>query len=177
MIVHTLIGDSTTTWDGRAGWLAANDKPVPVLALPPGADSDGLKLDAELSFPARVKQTLGQWRVGFPDTSIDDRQVLVVQGTTTGKSRVKLFFDKESGLLVRQVRYADTPVGTVPTQVDYADYREVSGVKMPYRLTLTWTDGRSTIELTEVRANAPIDASKFAKPAPPATPQPKPAAP
>ena len=97
--------------------------------------------------------------------------MVVVQGTTAAKSRVKLFFDKESGLLVRQVRYVDTPVGTVPTQVDYADYRDVSGVKMPYRLTLTWTDGRSTIELSEVRPNAPIEASKFAKPAPPAPPK------
>ena len=54
-IVHTLIGDSTTAYDGRNGWLAANDKPVPVLELPSGEDSDGLKLDAELSFPP-VKQ-------------------------------------------------------------------------------------------------------------------------
>ncbi|MGA2715007.1 MAG: photosynthetic reaction center cytochrome c subunit family protein [Bryobacteraceae bacterium] len=175
-IVHTLIGDSTTTYDGRTGWLAANDKPLPVLALPPGEDSDGLKLDAELSFPAQIKQTLSQWRAGFPATMIDDRLVLVVQGITSGRSRVKLFFDKESGLLVRQVRYVDTPVGIVPAQVDYADYRDVSGVKMPYRLTLTWTDGRSTIELSEVQPNVPIDASKFAKPAPPASP-PKPATP
>ena len=166
-IMHTLIGDSTTTYDGRTGWLAANDKPVPVLALPPGEDSDGLKLDAELSFPAQIKQSLSQWRAGFPDASIGDRPVVVVQGTTAARSRVKLFFDKESGLLVRQVRYVDTPVGIVPTQVDYADYRDVSGVKMPYRLTLTWTDGRSTIELSEVHPNAPIEASKFAKPAPP----------
>lgn len=173
MIVHTFIGDSTTTWDGRIGWLAANDKPVPVLALPAGEDSDGLKLDAELSFPSRIKQTLSQWRAGFPEASIDDRPVLVLQGTTAGKSRVKLFFDKESGLLMRQVRYVDTPVGIVPTQVDYADYRDVSGVRTPWRLTLTWTDGRSTIELSDLQPNVPIDASKFGKPAPP----PKPATP
>jgi photosynthetic reaction center cytochrome c subunit len=174
-IVHTLIGDSTTTYDGRTGWLAANDKPLPVLALPPGQDSDGLKLDAELSFPAQIKQTLGQWRAGFPAATIDDRPVLIIQGTTPGRSRsrVKLFFDKESGLLVRQVRYADTPVGIVPTQIDYADYRDVSGIKMPWRLTLTWTDGRSTIELSEVEPNAPIDPSKFARPTPPAA-RPKP---
>jgi photosynthetic reaction center cytochrome c subunit len=169
-IVHTLIGDSTTTYDGHTGWLAANDKPLPVLALPPGEDSDGLKLDAELSFPGQIKQTLSQWRAGFPAATIDDRPVLVVQGTTPGRSRVKLFFDKESGLLVRQVRYTDTPVGIVPMQIDYADYRDVSGIKMPWRLTLTWTDGRSTIELSEVQPNAPIDASKFAKPMMPAAP-------
>ena len=41
---------------------------------------------------------------------------------------------------MRQVRYADTVVGLNPTQVDYSDYRDVSGVKLPFRWTVTWTD-------------------------------------
>jgi hypothetical protein len=135
---------------------------VPVLALADG-DLEGAKLDGELSFPARIKQALSQWRVGFPDT-IDDRDVQVAQGITAGGSPVKLYFDQESGLLVRLVRYSDSPVGRIPTQIDYADYREVSGIKMPFRWKVTWLDGRSTIELTEVQPNAPIDAAKFARP-------------
>jgi len=78
-----------------------------------------------------------------------------------------LYFDAESGLLVRQLRYVGSPVGPVPTQVDYADYREVSGVKMPFRWTMTWLDGRDSVELTEVRPNIPIDAARFAKPTTP----------
>jgi photosynthetic reaction center cytochrome c subunit len=169
-IVHTLSGDTTTAYDGRAGWIAApaTDMPVPVLALT-GGDLDGAKVDAELSFPAQVKQVLSEWRVGFPAT-IDDHEVQVVQGTSAGRSPVKLYFDKESGLLVRLVRYTNSPVGLNPTQIDYADYREVSGVKMPFRWTVTWLDGRSTVELSEVQPNAPIDAAKFARPAPPAPP-------
>jgi outer membrane lipoprotein-sorting protein len=163
-IVHGLDGDSTTTYDGRSAWVAAPDteRPVPVLALADG-DLEGAKLDGELSFPARIKQALSQWRVGFPDT-IDDRDVQVAQGITAGGSPVKLYFDQESGLLVRLVRYSDSPVGRIPTQIDYADYREVSGIKMPFRWKVTWLDGRSTIELTEVQPNAPIDAAKFARP-------------
>ena len=163
-IVHTLRGDSTRTFDGRAGWIAAADKPVPLLALT-GKDLDGLKLDAELSFPARIKQALGRWRTGFPKTAIGGRDVQIIQGTGAGGSRVKLFFDKESGLLVRVLRYTDTAVGAVPTQTDYSDYREVAGVKMPFHWTVTWTDGQSTTELSAVQANVPIDAAKFAKPA------------
>lgn len=169
-IVHTPIGDSTTTYDGRTGWIAAFDKPVPVLALSPGGDLDGVRLDAELSFPGRIKQALTDWRVGFPVATINDRDVQVVQGKCAGGSRVKLFFDKESGLLVRQVRFTNTMVGVVPTQVDYSDYRDVSGIKMPYRYTVTWTDGQSMVELSEIQPNAVIDASKFAKPAPAARP-------
>jgi len=171
MIVHGPLGDSTTTYNGRSAWIAGPDKPVPVLSLPPGADWDALKLDASLSFPGGIKQALTQWRVGFPATTIDDRDMDVVQGTTTGKSRVKLFFDRKSGLLVRLVRYADTVVGIVPTQIDYSDYRDVSGVMIPFKWTVTWTDGQSTAELNEVTANVSIDEAKFAKPVAPVAQQ------
>ena len=165
-IIHTLDGDNTTIYDGRAGWIAAPHRPVPVLALTGGA-LDGARLDAELSFPGRVKQALGKWRVGFP-TTIDNREVQVVQGTSAGGTLATLYFDGESGLLVRVVRYADSPVGRMPTQIDYADYREVSGIKMPFRWKVTWLDGLETFELSEVQPNVPIDAAKFARPAPPA---------
>jgi photosynthetic reaction center cytochrome c subunit len=170
IIVHETLGDSTRTFDGRAGWIAAPeaDQPVPVLELT-GGDLEGALVDAELSFPARLKQAFSEWRAGFPAT-IDDREVQVIQGKSAGRLPVKLYFDKQSGLLVRQVRYTDSPVGLNPTQIDYADYREVSGVKMPFRWTVTWLDGRSTFELSDVQPNAAIDAAKFAKPVPPAAP-------
>ena len=63
------------------------------------------------------------------------------------------------------MRYADTPVGMVPTQVDYSDYRDVAGVKLPLHMVITWTDGQSTIQLTDVQPNVALDAAKFAKPA------------
>jgi hypothetical protein len=161
-IVHSESGDSTTTFDGRAGWIAAPFRPVPVLALA-GADLDGLRVDAELSFPSRVRQSLAQWRVGAP-TAIDDREVRVVQGTGAGGVTASLYFDAETGLLRRQIRYVDSPVGRIPTQVDYADYRDVAGVKMPFRWTVTWLDGRNTIEITEVRPNVAIDGARFRRP-------------
>jgi hypothetical protein len=79
---------------------------------------------------------------------------------------VKLYFDKQSGLLVRQVRYTQLPVGRVPAQIDYTDYREVAGtgVKMPFKWTATWVDGRSTTTLTGVQPNLPIDDARFVKP-------------
>jgi len=164
-VVRTPDGASTTTFDGRRGWLAAPFRPVPVLELT-GGDLDGLRLDAELMFPSRIRQVAGRWRVGLA-SSIDDREVQVVQGTGTGGATVTLYFDTESGLLVRQVRYVESPVGRLPTQVDYADYREVSGVKMPFRWTMTWLDGRDTIALTDVRANTPVDPAAFVRPAAP----------
>jgi hypothetical protein len=77
-----------------------------------------------------------------------------------------LYFDENTGLLVRALRYADTAVGRVPTQIDYSDYREVAGVKVPFKWTTTWTDGQATTELSEVQPNVTIDAAKFGRPAP-----------
>ncbi|HLW75985.1 MAG TPA: hypothetical protein VKS01_03350, partial [Bryobacteraceae bacterium] len=67
-------------------------------------------------------------------------------------------------LLVRVLRFTDTPVGRNPVQIDYADYREVDGVKIPFRWTLARTGGRFTIQLSEVKANVPVEDSRFAKP-------------
>lgn len=169
-VAHTLQGDSVTTYDGRVGWAAAIDKPVPVLPLVAGDDLDGARLDAELSFPGRVKQALSQWRIGFPAAFIGDREAQIVQGTSPGGSRIKLYFDKGSGLLLRVVRYTATAVGIVPTQTDFSDYREVAGVKIPYHTVVTWTDGQATTQLSEVQPNVPIDAAKFAKPSAPVAP-------
>jgi photosynthetic reaction center cytochrome c subunit len=163
-IIHTLDGDSTTTYDGRAGWIAAPHRPVPVLTLT-GGDLEGVKLEAEVWFPARIKEALGKWRVGFP-ADINDRPAQVVQGTSAGGALATLYFDAESGLLVRLVHYAESPVGRMPTQIDYADYRAVSGVKMPFHWKVSWLDGVETVELSDVQPNIAIDAAKFARPAP-----------
>ena len=162
-IIHTSNGEWTTTYDGRTGWVAEPGRPVPLLELT-GQFLEAVKVDANLAFPGRIKQSFNQWRVGYP-TTIDDREVEVVQGSSGGMYPVKLYFDKQSGLLIRQVRYTNSPVGLNPTEIDYADYREVSGVKIPFRWTTTWTDGRAATELSEVKANVPINAAKFAKPA------------
>ena len=166
IIAHTPNGDSTTTFDGHAGWVAAVDKPVHLLPLLPGPELDGATLDAALCFPAGIKQALSQWRNGFPVTTIEDREVQVIQGIAAGGSRVKLYFDSKTGLLARQLRYTNTIVGTIPIQIDYSDYREVAGVKMPFHWVVTWTGGQSIMELNTVQANVPIDGAKFSKPAP-----------
>jgi hypothetical protein len=163
-IVHTLSGDSTTTFDGRDGWIAApeTEKPLPLLALT-GQELDGVRVEAGLWFPAGIKQALMNWRVGAPAV-IDGREVAVVQGTTGRGATVTLCFETESGLLVRLVRFSDSPVGRLVTQVDYSDYRDVAGVRMPFHWTVSWLDGRSSFELTDVRTNVPVEAARFARP-------------
>jgi hypothetical protein len=161
-IIHMDIGDGVKTYDGHNAWVAEEWRPVPLVTLT-GGNLAGARLDAIMSFPAAIQKAFSQWKVG--GSVIDDRPVQILQGTNTGETPVNLYFD-ESGLLVRLVRWNKTAVGTVPTQIDYADYRDVAGVKLPFRTVVTWTDGQNTFALKDVRPNVAIDAAKFTRPAP-----------
>ncbi len=176
-------GDTTRSYDGRTGWLRT---PLNVLGEYElsGGELDGARLDAQMSFPGQIKQILTKLRVSLPTTISDlpapssqvsqeanvgigqDRLVDVVQGNGPRDLLVTLYFDHESGLLLRAVRYGKSPIGRVPTQIDYADYRDVDGIKMPFRMTFAWLNGRDAIQLNEVRTNVPIDPAVFGKPAP-----------
>ena len=168
-IMHGAFGDITWTFDGRAGWAAAPPETAPVPVVPlTGGDLAGARVEAELAFPARIKRMLVEWRVGDP-AIIDDQEFQVVQGKLApGGLPIKLYFDPRTGLLARLVYFNDTPVGRIPTQIEYSDYRDVSGVRMPFKWTTTWTDGRMIFEVSSVQTNVPIDARRFARPAPPA---------
>src|SRR5437870_4850082 len=161
-IIHGAFGDKTWVYDGKSAWAASVDKPVPLLDLHAG-NLEGLKVEALVSFPQGLKANFANWRV--TSTSIDDKDVTVLQGTNPRQPPVNLYFD-DKGFLVRLVRFVDTAIGRIPTQLDYADYRDVAGIKMPFKITSTWTDGQATVELTDVQANVNIDAAKFARPAP-----------
>ena len=174
-------GDSVRTYNGRVGFIKT---PLAVLTdyELTGAELAGAKLDAELSFPGQIKQVLTDLRVSLPITISDlpgpssqtsketaegigqDRLVNVVQGVGPQGTLATLYFDQKSGLLLRMVRYGKTPIGRVPTQVDYTDYRDVGGIKMPFHLTFAWLDGRDAIQLSEIKTNVPIDESNFDQP-------------
>jgi outer membrane lipoprotein-sorting protein len=181
--VHSRHGDSVWVFDGRSAWVAqpATDTPVPLVALTAG-DLDGAKVEAELLFPLKIKQSFTKWRTGSPVSGLmnivpgsvtgveaDDRNLTVLQGTTPdGNNNVRLYFDTTSGLIVRMLRYTNLPVEFITTQIEYDDYRDVAGIKMPFRITKTWVDGRSVVELSSIQPNVAIDAAKFARPPSPA---------
>jgi outer membrane lipoprotein-sorting protein len=162
MVVHARGGDSVRVYDGDQGWIAATDRALPLLPLT-GDTLDGARLEAIQGYPASLQAERNTWRMTY--TFIDDEEVRVLQGISPGKTPLNLYFD-ESGLLVRMLKLVDTPVGRVPTQVDYADYREVSGVMIPFQVTSTWTNGQASFQLEDVQANVTVDAARFNMPPP-----------
>jgi hypothetical protein len=161
-VVRVFDGDAVRTTDGRRAWAAEGWRQLPLMTFT-GSNLVGARVEAMLAFPMVLQKAFSQWKVGV--VTIGDADVQVLQGTNPGQLPVNLYFDDE-GLLVRSVRWSSTPVGTVPTQTEYSDYRDVAGVKMPFRMVVTWTNGQNTIELEDVRPNVAIDASRFARPAP-----------
>jgi len=162
MVTHLATGINTRAYNGRNGWVAGPDTPLPLVTLTAG-NLDRARLEAIVAFPAAIRQAFSEWRVGV--ALIGDQGLQVVQGLQGGQPAVNLYFD-DSGLLMRMVTWTQTPVGFVPTQIDYADYRDVAGVKVPFRRTVSQTYMRMSIELTDVQPNVAIDRSKFERPAP-----------
>lgn len=165
MIAETGAQDLTWVYNGRNAWRYQPDTPIPLIDLT-GWSLSGSRVDTMTFFPAALPKAFPQWQVGYAD--IDGKQVEVVRGVNPGQSPVNLHFD-ESGLLVRLVRWTETGAGPVPVQIDYSDYRDVAGVKMPFGWVMTWTNGQSTIKLKEIRPNVRIDDSRFARPNVPQT--------
>ncbi|MEO8593608.1 MAG: c-type cytochrome [Candidatus Solibacter sp.] len=153
-------GSSYTAFDGSAGWMGNTGRAARDMSE---AEADAAGLDAEFALALRIKELFPQLRRGRPET-INGAECEVLNATRPGKPPVRLYFARDSGLLVRLVRYADTPVGRNPTQVDYADYRELDGVKSPWRWSISRPSGRFTIQVKEAKNNVPIEDAKFAKP-------------
>lgn len=160
-IMHSPNGDSFTGVNGSSGWLGASGGRPPRDLT--GPEFEAASFDATFYLPLELKKMFTQTRVR-PSDKIGGHDAVQVIGITEGKPPVRLFFDKETGLLLRTVRYAETPLGRNPTQVDYADYRSEGGVKVPFQWTVARPLGRFTINVTDVRQNVPVDDKKFEKP-------------
>jgi len=155
-------GNSVRTYDGRTGWIATPLAVVPKYELG-GSERDGARLDAMLSFPSQIRQALTDLRVGLP-TTINDKDMTVVQGTGPNGTLATFYFDDQTGLMTRMVRHGRSPIGRVPTQVDYDDYRDINGIKFPFHWTFAWLDGRDDFQFSDVKVNVAIPAARFGEP-------------
>ncbi len=165
-VMHLQGGDSVTAFDGKQGWLSVPGR----VHMMSAAENDAARIDADLYLPAHLKPLYQKFGVDTGE-KIDGRDTYLVVGRNEGQPPLRLYMDKESGLLLRLVRYAETPLGRNPTQIDYADYREADGVKVPFRWTLARPGNRFTIQVEQVQQNVSVDDSKFAPPLPSAGPK------
>ena len=160
-ISHPKGGESVTAFNGEAGWLSIPNG-YHFMTAPERAAA---RLDAEMYLPARIRELYKEFRVR-PGEEINGHSTYLVVANSPNMPPLRLYFDEQSGLLVRQLRYAETPLGRNPTQVDYNDYREADGVKIPFAWTLARPNGAFTIKVNEIQQNVPIDPKLFVAPSP-----------
>jgi hypothetical protein len=165
-IMHLQGGDSVTGFDGQRGWMNVPGRPAHMMSA---SESESARLDTDLHFPVHVKMLYSKWKVESGE-KIDGHDTYVVEGREESRPPLRLYFDTQMGLLLRMVHYAQSPLGLNPTQIDYADYREADGVKVPFRWTVARPNNRFTIQVEEMKQNVPIDDAKFAAPPPPPSP-------
>jgi photosynthetic reaction center cytochrome c subunit len=161
VVTHLPNGENSTVYNGPEGWSSAPGRPPRGMSA---SDLASAKLDADLQFPADAKKVFKELRVEREE-QIGDRPAYVIVGAREGQPPMRLWFDEQSSLLVREVRYAESPLGLNPTQIDYSDYRDQAGIKAPFRWTISQPRGGSRIQIEQMQMNTPMDDSKFSKPA------------
>jgi hypothetical protein len=153
-------------FDGHAGWEKSQrglrelqDREVFLLTRYPDLFKD-IKLQGQFT------------RISFSrKDTIDGNEVYVLSGLGTDGKGERLYFDTKTGLLLRRITSMRTMVGLIPEQVDFADYRDVGGLKLPFTMRIMSIDSfySSTRMFTEIKLNVPVDETKFNKPPAPAT--------
>jgi hypothetical protein len=155
-------------FDGTISFIGAREETGDELALrkdlaefPPASkfmeDHSGVQVDA--------KEKIG------------DRDAYRVVGTRPNGSAVdRVYFDAQSGLLLREYTTMQSVLGSFPEETNFDDYRAVSGIKVPFTMVVVSPEGNRTYKWTQVDVNTPVEDSRFTKPLPPPPPQPRPAA-
>src|SRR6266581_6824494 len=163
-VIHLPNGDSITAYDGASGWTSAPNRPV--REIPP-VEVASAKPEVDLQLPLHIKQLFNEVKTAGTE-KIGDRESYVVAGINSGEIAAKFFFDKESGYLLRILRYTKSPLGRNPTEIDYSDFRTLDGLKVPFQETIARPNSHLTVQIEHAEFNVPVDETKFARPAAPA---------
>ncbi|HET9784036.1 MAG TPA: c-type cytochrome [Terriglobales bacterium] len=149
--------DSKSGYDGSQYWSWNKEG-----ASTPASDAiANLRTDLGLYPGEGVK--LERSRVSGPE-AVGDRSAYVVM--VRGAAGVdRYYFDTESGLLLRYDTGAPTFLGPLPLQVEFADYRAVDAVKVPFSITWSAPERKWQRQVSAVKLNAAVDAAAFQPPA------------
>ena len=145
-------------YNGTTGWVK-NPRGQRELT---GADLEQMKLNADFYRLLNLKELSKEMRVTSIE-KIGERDAHVVEAKVAPARIEKLYFDTQTGLLLRHLLMEDTLIGWIPEQLDYEDYREVDGVKMPFIIRQSYVDPWIgwTRKFTEIKLNVPVDETKF----------------
>ncbi len=148
-------------FDGTVGWMQSQRG---MRDLSPG-ELERLKDQEGIYDVIKIKQPLTGLRSAGRE-KIGEKDAIVLRGAGADNKMRRLFFDAESGLLLREVVLTPSMVGIIPEQHDFEDYRDVDGAKLAFTVRVSGLDGRGSWvrKFNEIRHDAAIDDLKFSKP-------------
>ena len=150
-------------YDGTVGW--AND-PQNGLREQTSSELAETKRDADFYHPLDLRQLYSNFKVTGIE-KVNDRDAYVVEASSVDGGTDKMFFDVQTGLVLRITGQHHMPEGVTAFTEDLEDYREVDGIKLPFTVHQASADSTFSIQFTEVKHNVPIEDSDFSKPAAP----------
>ena len=149
-------------FNGTVGW--ASD-PTQGLREKSGAELASTKIEAEFHKELKFKQLFA--KIEFKGKEkVGEKDAYVLLATPTGSSAQKMYFDTQTGLLLRTDAEQETPEGKTPVEEYLDDYKDVEGVKIPFTRRSVLPQMTFVIKLTDVKTNVTIDDAKFNKPSP-----------
>ena len=106
---------------------------------------------------------------------INDResyQLLIEDNSTPSIQSIQLFFDVENGLLLRRVNVTNTMLGPLNVQWDFSDYRDVSGIKLPFLIRTSDVSSYDTVvrRFSEIKIDSSLNENVFDIPREPSSP-------
>jgi len=159
--IHMPEGNFVTGYNARGGWQITPGRPPHDMT---DAELDAAKLDSAFYFPLHIKEIFTEFKT-IANEKIGGQDAYVVLARRDKKLPARLYFDKTSGMLLRILRFDETPVGRLPVQTDFSDYREVNGMKVPFQRITARPSRRVTLKIEQVEQNVAVDDTTFEKPA------------
>lgn len=162
MTQTTQQGTMSRALNGTTGWAKTGDN---VRDLNPGEITQGQRIMRTLDI-IKVSATPTQGMRFGGVAKVGDRDANILRAQLPDGSIERLFFDAETGLLLRRIVITNTMIGPLPEQVDYEDYRDVNGVKIPFtvRISTVTPTANTVAKFTDIKTSATVDETKFKKP-------------
>jgi photosynthetic reaction center cytochrome c subunit len=163
MVTTTPDGPVRQIVNGEKGWLKSG---TDVRNLEPAQVREVQRSWHELFDVIKAKQSPGMKLGGTQ--KVGERDADVVEQVTDSKTE-RYYFDSQTGLFLRKITIRETVLMPIPEQIDFEDYRDVDGVKIPFIIRYSAVDiyDSWTRKFTEIKRNVVVEDTLFAKPADP----------
>lgn len=164
-VLKLAMGEMVQAFDGQSGWMKMGTQAMDLPAALLPEVRRGIVTAGGISLLRKAAN--GEAAVSLLEPAEVNGRKADVISWKEGDLDMRLYFDAETHLLAKLAYRAASMQGTTDVEVLPSDFRDVSGLKIPFKVQTT-QNGQKYLEMvaTEMKVNAGVDAAAFSKPAP-----------